>query len=200
MKKIISLFLSVLVALTCVSCKPSVEQTPLNMEPQVSQMKAICELAVMECYYHNVAKYTEENAEGALWWKKDKHFWVEYSGIVKVGVDMSLVSIDVADTKVTISLPSAKLLTCTVDSASLSEDSFIVDKDSAKIEAADQIKAFADAQTDLENTAATDTTLLASAQQRVQSLLEEYINNIGNVTGKKYSIQWIYLDATGSPQ
>ena len=42
-------------------------------------------------------------------------------------------------------------------------------------------------------TASEDTALLASAQQRAQILLEEYIGNIGNVTGKEYSVEWKYI-------
>ena len=42
-------------------------------------------------------------------------------------------------------------------------------------------------------TASEDTALLASAQQRAQILLEEYVGNIGNVTGKEYSIVWKYI-------
>lgn len=198
MKKIITLFLAMITLLSCVACG-KVEEEPKNMEPQVSQMKAICELAVMECYYHNVAKFTEEDAEGALWWKKDKHFWVEYSGVVKLGIDVSLVNIEVADTQITITIPEAKVLGCKVDSASLSEDSFIVDKDSAEIDADDEIAAFDAAQAKLEEIASNDKALLAGAQQRAQALLEDYIYNIGNAVGKTYNIKWVYLDADGSP-
>lgn len=198
MKKIISLILTSVMAFMCASCAAPVEEEPLNMEPQVSQMKAICELAVMDCYYHNVAKLTEEDAQGMLWWKKDKHFWIEYSGIVKLGIDVSLVSIEIEDTKVTITLPEAKVLGCKVDSASLTEDSFIVDKGSADIEAADEVKAFEVAQSKLEETASSDKALLAGAQQRAQDLLDGYISNIGTAVGKDYSIKWVYVDANGN--
>ncbi|MDO5785957.1 MAG: DUF4230 domain-containing protein [Eubacteriales bacterium] len=198
MKKIITLFLAMITLLSCVACGKAEEKLK-NMEPQVSQMKAICELAVMECYYHNVAKFTEEDAEGTLWWKKDKHFWVEYSGVVKLGIDVSLVNIEVADTQITITIPEAKVLGCKVDSASLSDDSFIVDKDSAAIDADDEIAAFGAAQTKLEEIASNDKALLAGAQQRAQALLEDYIYNIGNAVGKTYFIKWVYLNANGSP-
>ncbi|MBQ5390445.1 MAG: DUF4230 domain-containing protein, partial [Clostridia bacterium] len=62
MKKIVVLFLAVSMMVTCVACGQQAKEEPINMEPKVSQMKAICELAVMECYYHNVAKYFEEDA------------------------------------------------------------------------------------------------------------------------------------------
>lgn len=66
------------------SCGTGKPKTP-DMEPEVSRMKAICELAVMDCYYHNVAKFKEEDAEGFLFWQKDKQFWIEYSGVVTLG-------------------------------------------------------------------------------------------------------------------
>ena len=86
------------------------------------------------------------------------------------------------------------MLECKVDSDSLNEDSFIVDKDSAKIEAEDETRAFADAQSDMENKAKNDDVLLTEAQQRAKALLEDYANNIGEAIGVEYNIQWVYLD------
>jgi hypothetical protein len=48
------------------------------------------------------------------------------------------------------------------------------------------------------NAAANDSVLLASAQQRVQKLLEEYVNNIGKAIGKNYSIEWKYIESDGN--
>lgn len=201
MKKMFVLFLAFAMTLTCASCGQTTQQETVYLEPKAAQMKAICELAVMKCYYHNVAKYFEEDAvKGFLGiGKKDKHFWIEYSGVVKLGIDVSLVNIEVADTQITITLPEAKVLSCEVDSASLTKDSFIVDKKSAAIEAADEVKAFEEAQSKLQETASADKALLASAQQRAQELLEEYITNIGTAVGKEYMIRWIYIDANGNP-
>ena len=202
MKRIILFLLSAVLLASCVSCSAQTTESVPAMEPKVSQMKAICELAVMDCYYHNVAKYHEKDAaKGFLGiGKKDKHFWIEYSGIVRLGVDVSLVSVEVSDTQVTITLPEARVLGCKVDAASLTEASFIVDKRSADIDASDEVKAFEEAQSRLEQTAASDKTLLASAQQRVQTLLEEYITNIGNAMEKQYAIRWVYVDANGNPR
>lgn len=195
MKKIIILFMTCILTITCTACSSKKEE--INIEPQISQMKSICELAVMECYYHNVAKYTEEDAAGILWWKKDKHFWIEYSGVVKLGIDVSLVSIEVEDSKITITLPEAEVQGCKVDSSSLTEGSYIVDKNSADIKAEDEILAFKEAQIQLEETASNDKALLAEARQRAQTLLEDYITNIGNAVGKEYSTKWIYIDVGG---
>ena len=198
MKKLMCILISAMLTLSLAACS-NTEPAPVDMEPETSQMKAICELAVMDCYYHNVAKYELKDAEGFLWWTKDKNFWIEYSGVVTLGVDVSRVTVEVDGTKVTISIPAAEVLSCTVDSSSLTEDSFIVAQDSAAIEAEDEVYAFADAQAKLEETASQDTALLASAQQQAQQLLEDYIANIGKATGKSYSIEWIYLDENNVP-
>ena len=198
MKKLMCILISAVLMLSLAACS-NTEPDPVDLEPDTSQMKAICELAVMDCYYHNVAKYELKDAEGFLWWTKDKNFWIEYSGVVTLGVDVSRVTVEVDGTKVTISIPAAEVLSCTVDSSSLTEDSFIVAQDSAAIEAEDEVYAFADAQAKLEETASQDTALLASAQQQAQQLLEDYITNIGKATGKSYSIEWIYLDENNVP-
>lgn len=189
MKKIISVILIAVMSFSLVACSNNKE-----MEPQAAQMKSICELATMKCYYHNVAKYMHDDVAGALWWKKDRKFWVEYSGVVTIGIDTSLVKIEVDDENVTITIPPAKVLGCKVDEKTLTEDSFIIAKNSAKIEAEHQTEAFKDAQAKMKEDASNDTVLLANAQQQAQKLLEDYVNNIGDCTGKTYNIKWVYLE------
>jgi hypothetical protein len=190
---VVPFIMAFVLSFTCISCVKTEEQQ-ITIKPQVSQMRSICELATLECYYHNVAKYKEEDAKGFWLWKKDKHFWIEYSGIVKIGIDVSLLSIEVKDDSVTIKIPNAKVLGSRIDEASLTKDSFIVDIDSADIDAKDQTIAFAEAKENMLRTASEDSALLASAQQRAQTLLERYITNIGNVVGKEYSIEWEYIE------
>lgn len=114
--------------------------------------------------------------------------------MVEFGVDASKVKMEVDGTQVTISIPEAKVLNSKVDSSSLTKDSYIVAKNSVEITWEDETAAFENAQEQLKETASNDSTLLAMAQQRVQSLLEDYVNNIAEITGKKYTIKWIYLD------
>lgn len=193
MKKISTVFLAVVICLSLTACSGA-EHSEKEIVPQESQMKSICELATMDCYYHNVAKYSEEDASGFLWWKKDREFWVEYAGIVTIGIDSSLVNIEVADENVTITIPPAKVLGCKVDDTTLTEDSFIVARNSAEVKAEHQTEAFKQAQTTMQEEAENDIVLLASAQQRAQKLLEDYVNNIGDCVGKTYKIKWIYLE------
>jgi hypothetical protein len=123
MKKRIAV-LFVIIMIFCCACGK--EET--QIQPQETQMRAICELATLECYYHNVAKYKEEDAEGFWLWKKDKHFWMEYSGVVKLGIEAALVTIEVKDDKVSITMPPAKVMGCTVDEESLDSESIIFAK------------------------------------------------------------------------
>ena len=190
-KKIVSMVLVAVMCMTCISCGQ--KEQKMVEEPKVSQVKAICELAVMDCYYHNVAKYFEEDASGIWLWKKDKKFWIEYSGVVRIGIDASQVQMEVKDKQVEITMPKARVMNCTVDAATLNTDSFIVASDSAKVEAEDQTKAFREAQKNMEEEASGDSALLAAAQQRAQNLLEEYVKNVGSVTGTEYTITWKYI-------
>ena len=192
MKKLVCLYIIFAICVTTVSC--SNKNTLKEIEPQISQMKSICELATMRCYYHNVAKYTEENASGMWFWKKDRKFWVEYAGIVNIGIDTSKVKMEVKKDNVNITIPQAQVLDCKVDNATLTEDSFIVAKNSAKVEAEHQTAAFKEAQSKMQEDASNDTALLSNAQQRAQKLLEDYVNNIGNCIGKKYKINWTFED------
>lgn len=54
----------------------------------------------------------------------------------------------------------------------------------------DQTEAYKQAEEEMEKKAANDSALLVQVQQRVQSLLEDYVKNMGEVLGKEYTITW----------
>ncbi len=191
MKKILLLIISIITLSMLSGCS---DNETVNHEIQLSKMEAISELAVMDCYFHNVAKYSEEDATGFWIWTKDKNFWIEYSGIVTIGIDASQLSLDLEGTHVIITLPHSKLLSSKVDEATLTKDSFYLEKSSAAITAEDEIVAFSEAQTKMEETASQDTTLLAQSDQKIKILLSDYVNNVGELTGIQYTIEFIYLD------
>lgn len=193
MKKFISVLLVIIALLPISAC--GTEKT--EVKPELSQMRAICELATLECYYHNVAKFNEP---GKNWWDKDKHFWIEYDGIVRIGIDASLITISIDENNtVTITIPDAKVLDCTVNSKSLSDDSYIVDVKSAKITAEDETNAMAQAESKMLETAKADNALLISAKERAKELLENYVNNIGVCVEKQYNIVWTEItDSTNT--
>lgn len=187
-KLVLTFFIITMICITCVSCK---KEDKKEVKPHITQMKSICELATMECYYHNVAKYEKKDVEGILLWKKDKKFWMEYSGTVTVGIDASKLSIEVKDDVVKITIPEAEVLANEVNEEEFNDDSMVVEDGSAKVKAEDQTAALKKAQKNMVKEAKNDTVLLANAQERAKTLLEEYVNNIGNAVGKTYTIEWI---------
>ena len=195
MKKRICLFLAVVLLLGAVSCGQTENanaEPEKKVEPQFSQMQTICELATAKCYYHNVAKYFEKDTSGFLFWKKDKHFWIEYAGVVTIGIDTSQLRMEIEDDTVKITIPKARVMDCVVDDSTLTKESFIVDPASDQPTATDQQKAFQEAQNNMKQAASDDAALLANARERAKKLLEDYVKNIGTITGKEYKVKWIY--------
>ncbi len=123
--------------------------------------------------------------------KKGAEIFLTSSLVVKIGIDASLVNIEINGTQVSITLSPAKVLGCTVDDQN---PRFIVDANSAKITAKDEVAAWNESKKKMEETATNDTALPASAQQRAQALLEGYITSVGEATGKEYTIKWLYPD------
>lgn len=169
-------------------------EAPALPVPQEEQMKAICQLAVLECDYHNLAKFEQKDASKFLWMTKDKRFWVEYSATAVLGIDVKQVSMDLEGNVVKVTLPKAEVLRCKVNGDSLSPDSYIVDKDSAPVTAEDEVRAFKEAQNNLQQTVEADSDMLDLAQTRVEELLKNYVNSLAKATGTEYRVEFHYLE------
>lgn len=157
----------------------------------ISQLQSVCELATLECYYHNTAKLNSESK--VLFWNTSKKLWIEYSGIVKIGVDISKLDMKIKDHVVTIALPDAKIFSCKVDETSLSKDTIYTEQKGlggSKVNAEDQSKAFEEAQKNMIETVQNDETLLFQAKERAQTLLANYVKSIGDAIGVEYEVQW----------
>lgn len=192
MKKIISLLLVLMVVISLSSCdEKSQNDNAVDIVPNTSRMKSICELAVIDCYYHNIAKSYEPDVEGHLWWKKDRQFWIEYNAIARYGIDVSNLKISIEDDVITVSIPQAKLLNCTIDDPKDFE--YIVAEDSAKITAEDEQIAISQAQAELKEEASNNTMLIAQAQQRAEDLLKEYIESINELGEKSYKVEFTII-------
>ncbi len=192
MNKTSLLFLILLLLLFVSACTKQVEVDDSTLNTQ--DMIAISELAVMDCYFHNVARVSEEDAEGFLFWKKDRNFWIEYSGIVTIGFDTSLIEIQINGQLVTITLPHAEVLSSQVDQTSLTEESYYYAANSAKASAEDQTQALTAAQIQMETLAKEDQTLLSEAEYRIQKLLGDYIDNIGELSQTEYTYEFIFIE------
>ena len=160
----------------------------------IMQVRSICELATMECYYHNVVRATAEGGflVGGLY-TTDKQFWIEYVGIVKVGVDMSQVQMELKNEKVTISVPKAQILSCTIDETSFNNAKYITSNGlfERKIKTEDVKEAFTQAQQEMKAQAEQNDTMFVQAKERAVALIENYVRQIGNLAGKEYEIEWV---------
>ena len=170
-------------------------EEPVLPVPQEGQVKTICQLAVLECEYHNLAKYQDgQKVERFLWMTKGKRFWVEYSATAVLGIDADQVSMELQGDAVSITLPRARVLNCKVNGDSLSKDSYIVDKASAPVTAEDEVYAFQEAQDGLQKTVEADGDMLDLAQTRVEDLLRNYVNSLAKATGTEYQVEFHYIE------
>lgn len=175
----------------------SKKETPV---PELTQVRSICNLATLKCYYHNVA-LSEKEASNFL--EKDKKFWIEYTGIANVGIDMSKVQMKIDGEKVKVTLPSAKLLNISIEENDLNENSYFFSDDGIfknKITADDQAKAINDAQEEMKKEVRENTAVMASAQNRAKTLIENYIKQLGEASGIEYQIEWKYIEDKDEPE
>ena len=149
----------------------------------------------MRCYYHNVAEL-KKDPDGLFqygWFRYGfKKLWMEYSGIVEVGVDVDQVQVSEPDSQnvVYVYVPNAKITNVSADSESMSEpisDTGVF----TKITAEDQNQAFVQAQKDMETLADNDTSILNRAKNNAKKLIEQYIVNVGNQIGEHYTVKWL---------
>lgn len=197
MKKYVALFLAGLSLLFCVSCGKSETAEVVLPEPDEGRLKSICQMSVLEGYFHNVVKYQKPNKKTGFLKPKDTHLWVEYTGIAKYGLDASKVKLETSGKEITITIPNAKLLYTKIDSTSLDENSYIIAQDSAKVTADDSKQILMDAQEKLETEASEYEQLFIMAQQHAQELMEDYVKNIVSASGANaddYTINWVYLN------
>ena len=170
-------------------------EEPVLPVPQEEQVKTICQLAVLECEYHNLAKYQDgQKVERFLWMTKGKRFWVEYSATAVLGINADQVSMELQGDVVSITLPRARVLHCKVNGDSLSKDSYIVDKDSAPVTAQDEVAAFQEAQDSLQKTVEADNNMMNLAQKRAEELLRNYVNSLAKATGTEYQVEFHYIE------
>ena len=199
MKRLLLLVVTIALSVSLIGC--SNQKEVVNKEPEITQIRSICTLATLECYYHNVAKSVKTAGEGiAHLGEVDREFWIEYTGIAKVGIDMSKVSMTIDGSNVEIKIPEAELIgKVDIEESGLN---YIYSNDNVlnpnEITADDETKAINDAQNEMKESIKNNKTLLLNAQSRAQELIQNYIVQIGKITGVEYKITWIYDDGTQS--
>lgn len=195
MRKIATVLLLTIAVSMLFGCSQKAESTP--KEPDITQIRSICNLATLECYYHNVAKSEKTAGSGISHiGEVDRKFWIEYTGIAKIGIDMSKVDMKIEGETVTVFIPNAKLLSIDISENDLNEKSYITSGDSwfnnNKITANDQTSAINNAQSNMAERVKSNSSLLLRAQSRAQELIENYIVQLAKLSNIEYKIEWIY--------
>lgn len=173
---------------------PSAKTEEKASTAEFSDVSRICELATLRCYYHDVAEY-EKQPDGlfqyGLFQYGYKKFWLEYDGIVEVGIDVSQVQVERPDENgvVRIYVPDAQILNIGADETSMSvpiaETGVLT-----SITAEEKAQAFSDAQSAMRANAESDSSILSQAKNNAKELLKRYVLHVGEQIGQTYTVEW----------
>lgn len=171
-------------------------QEIIHREPEFAQIAEICEMATLKCYYHNVAEYKRDpDAIFQYGWFQYgyKKIWLEYSGIVTVGVDASKIRVEKPDSNgvVDIFIPEAKVFDVSADKESIADP--ICDTGYfTEITVEEKAKAFSEAQKNMREAAEADNTILTEARNNAKELIKQYVERIEDPSSNlKYTVNWI---------
>lgn len=158
---------------------------------EYSSIKQICELATLEGYYHDVVEFEKEAGSFSFFNHGYKKFWLEYEGVVRVGIDYSELVIGDANEEgvVEVTMPQAKVLDIDVNVDSMEEP--ITETGAfTTITIEDKAEAFAATQAEMRANAENDQWLLNQARNNAMDIIEQYVINAGELTGHEYTVKW----------
>lgn len=167
-----------------------------DIEPSLSQVRNISDLATVKAYYHNVAKVEKKKGQGIThWFEVDRRYWIEYTGVVKIGIKMSEISIDVNENVVTVKMPKAEILShhCenyNDDSIFKNEDGFNENKITDK----EINSAIKDADEKMLDKVKNNKSLFNRAEDGAEKLIKNYITQVGKISGKDYEVKFVYSE------
>lgn len=172
---------------------------PESMQPDLVQIRNICQLAVLKVYFHNVAKAIKSAASGFSGiGEQDREFWFEYSGYAEIGIDMSRVSMEFDGETVYVTLPPVELINgVVIDSSSYNLDSVVVEGEDwyrlnhNNITADDLTSAINEANYQMQTSIMANSTLMMNAQQRAEDLIENYIQQIAKCADTTYNVVFV---------
>lgn len=192
MKKILFISCIVLVSFCVTACGNSTE----SLEESINNIKLESNLVSYDALYHNVIEYEKKAGPGFTHlFEKNRKMFVEYTGTIEMGIDLSKVKMTVVDNQVNVFVPKAEVIgEPDVDYSQFNEKCFIENKDGLinknPITLDDSSNAFQKAQNNMKQFALSDKNILNQVQVRAQLILEEMIKNIVPIDESKYSINW----------
>lgn len=166
-----------------------------NVEPDLNQIRNISELATVKAYYHNVAKIDKKAGKGILHIGEiDRKYWIEYTGVAKIGIKMSDISMKVDGKNVIVKMPKAEILSH--DYEDYNEDSIYKNTDSwnpNKITNDEINEAIRLADEEMLSKINENGNLFNRAMAGAEKLIRNYINEIGKLSNKTYTIKFEYM-------
>ena len=185
MKKKMSLILVLLALLMAFSaCERKV--TPIISEETIGN---ICELASLKCYFNNVA-IIEKNANNIF--QVDRKMWIEYAGVVTLGIRMHELGIQITDDSITFVMPEVCILSSEFND--IGSDAYVENPDTGwdknPITTEEQTKAIHESQEKMKASVINNAALVAKAERQVKKAIEQYIKSISQLSGQEYTIIW----------
>ena len=194
MKKFIYLMVLVF-SITCLTgCG---KDKSLVLAENMKKVELTGNLVTYHAYYHNVVEYKKEADSGITHWlEKDRKLFAEYTGTIKLGINLSKVKIEVKGNDINVFIPKAKVIgEANVDKDDFKPENFIESKDGINknpITADDSQAAFDKAQKEMKENAIKDEDLLLHAQQRAKVIIEENIIQLSGLNKNDFHINWEY--------
>lgn len=167
---------------------------PIDTTISESGIQRICELATLDCYYHNADEWEKSANRFGYGAKK---LWIEYDGMVRVGINGDKIKISEPDNNViTVTVPDAIILGDDFDESSCNE----IDCESPlwhviplynSVNTADRQKALDEAQEKMVESASNNRMILDEAKERAKKIIEKNILAIGEASGIQYTVKFV---------
>ena len=191
--QIILVILDIVLCGAFLATKAINRKTPVDVKISESSIRRICELATLDCFYHNVSEW--ENPGDFL--NAGKKLWMEYDGIIRVGIKAEKLEISDPDKDgvITVRIPPATILAKDLDEQSIYE----IDSTSplwgfvpiyGSVSTEERRDALAGAQKDMEASAEKNEMVLAEALDRAKKIIERNIVALGEAGGKQYTVRF----------
>ena len=195
MKKYFISVLLVMIILLISGCKNN--KNELTTE-NIKKLELTGNLVTYQAYYHNVIEYDKPVGTGITHLlEKERKLFAEYTGTIRLGINLSKVKIEMKKNSINVFIPKAKIIgEPNVNKDDFDANNFIESKDSwinsNPITADDSASAFDKAQKEMKEIAMNDEELLSQTQQRAKILIEEKIIQLSGLNRKDLNIMWEY--------
>lgn len=164
----------------------------------IKKLELTGNLVTYQAYYHNVIEYDKPVESGITHLlEKERKLFAEYTGTIRLGINLSKVKIEMNGNNINVFIPKAKIIgEPNVDQNDFNAQNFIESKDSwinsNPITADDSASAFDKAQKEMKEIAMNDEELLSQAQQRAKILIEEKIIQLNGLNRNDLNLSWEY--------